>query len=297
MEKPKIKIVFLGTPLFGAIILEEMIRKGYKPSLVIARPGPVKEIALKKEIKTADEKNIFQEIEKVSPDFIITAAYGKILPKKVLSLSKYNTLNIHPSLLPKYRGPSPIQYAILNNDKETGVSIFEMNEKTDEGRIAAIEKITISPNETAETLTKKLAFLASSLLLETIPKLIKKEIKLKEQKHYKATYTKLIKKEDCLIDWNNSAEEIERRIRALSGGFTFWEKNGKKLRIKIIEAEIIKEDGHNKGEVFLYCNYPAIKCLKGALVVKKMQVEGKKPVSGKDFMLGNKEFHGTILKT
>lgn len=294
MNSPKIKIVFLGTPLFGAFILEEMIKNGYRPSLVIARPGPVKEIALKNEIKTA---NTFEEIEKASPDFIITAAYGKFLPKKILSLSKYNTLNIHPSLLPKYRGPSPIQYAILNNDKETGVSIIEMNEKMDEGKIVVTKKITISSDETAESLTKKLAFLASSLLLETIPKLVKKEIELKEQEHEKATYTKLIEKEDCLINWNNSAEETERRIRALSGGFTFWEKNGKKLRIKIIEAEIIKENGYSKGEVFLYGNYPVIKCSKGALIVKKMQIEGKKPVSGKDFMLGNKEFNGTILKT
>jgi len=283
------KIIFLGTPEFGAIILRGLIKNGYKPFLVITAPDkpvgrkqvltppPVKKIAEKYNITVTQPEKIKEavtEIENLNPDLIICAAYGQIIPKEILEIPKYGCLNVHPSLLPKHRGASPIQTAILNGDKETGVTIILMNEKMDHGPILSSRELEFSIfNFQFSKLHNKLAELGVKLLLETIPKWINDEIKPKAQDESKATYTKILKKEDGKIDWSKSAEEIERQIRAFypwPGTFTFIKHKGKILRVKILEASISKEE---------------------KLIIKKLQPEGKKVMTFEEFKKGYYDFN------
>jgi methionyl-tRNA formyltransferase len=253
------KIVFMGTPEFGAIILEGLINGGHKPILVVTAsdkpvgrkqiltPPPVKVVGKKYQILVEQPKKIENcklKIENLKPDLIVVAAYNQILPKNILEIPKYGCLNVHPSLLPKYRGPSPIQDTILNGDKKTGVTIILMDEEADHGPILANSKLQITNSKiTYRELLKELANLGANLLIETIPKWIKGKIKPKPQDEKKATYTKILTKEDGKINWRESAENIERKIRAFNvwpGTFTFWKKNGKLLRIKILKGRVYK---------------------------------------------------------
>jgi len=316
MENCKIKIIFIGTPKFGAIILERLIKNNYKPILVITAPDkPVgrKNVLTPSEVKLAVQKykisilqpekvsNIKGQLSNIKPDLIICAAYGQILPKEILEIPKYGCLNIHPSLLPKYRGASPIQTALLNNDKETGITIYVMDEKMDHGPILAGRELKI-PNskENYETLNKKLAEIGVKLLIETIPKWVKGEIKAKPQDESKASYTKIIKKEDGKIDWSKSAQEIEQQIRAFHpwpASFTFWSKNGKNLQMKILESDILKSNQKSPiGKVILSDKKILVKCKKDFLIIKKLQIEGKKPMNSEDFLRGNSDFINAILK-
>jgi len=262
------KIVFIGTPRFGAIVLEKLIPI-YKPILVITNPdkprgrnntvspSPVKELALKNNIPVQHDFN------NIECDLIITAAYGKIIPENILNIPTYKAINIHPSLLPKYRGPSPIQTAILNGEKETGVSIMVMDKEMDHGPILAQTKHKIAGYPTLE---KELAEKGAELLIDIIPKYIKGEIKPKEQDHTKATFSKIIKKEDGKIDWNKSSQEIEQQVKAFNpwpGTFTFDKKSGK--RIKILEVKVSNNE----------------------LIIEKVQPEGKKPMDYNDYLKGN----------
>jgi len=251
MENNKVKIVFLGKGEFGTTVLQGLIKNGHEPVLV----------------------HDFKKLKELKPDLVIVASYGKIIPKEILEIPKYGSLNIHPSLLPKYRGPSPIQTAILNGDKETGVTIILMDEKIDHGEIISNSKFLISNKKTTyQELNKKLAELGVKLLIKTIPKWINKEIKTKPQDHSKATYTKILKREDGKIDWSKPGREIERQIRAFNpwpGTFTFIKHKNKTLRIKVLEANI----KDNK------------------LIIKKLQPEGKKAMSFEEFKRGYHEFN------
>lgn len=293
----KPKIVFLGTPKFGAIILEGLIKNNYRPILVITAPDkpagrkqvlsppPVKIIAEKYEIpflQPIKVSNIKYQVSSIKPDLIILAAYRQILPKEILEIPKFGCLNIHPSLLPKYRGPSPIQTTILNGDKETGLTIILMDEKIDYGPILAQREWEIPITKiTYEKLSKKLAELGIELLVKTIPKWINSEIKPQPQDESKATYTKIIKKEDGKINRSKPVQEIERQIRAFypwPGSFFFW----KGKRIKIIEAEAVEKFPKDKF---------AVKCGKGYLIIEKLQMESKKPMEINEFLRGHHDFN------
>jgi len=294
-DKSKIKIIFLGTPEFGAIILEGLIKNNYKPCLVITAPDkpvgrkqiltppPVKVSAQKYNILIAQPeriKNLELRIKNLKPDLMVSAAFGQILPKEILEIPKYGCLNVHPSLLSKHRGPSPVQTAILNGDKETGVTIFLIDEEMDHGKIVASIKHKIASDTYYQKLEKELAELGIKLLIETIPKWLKGKIKAEAQDESKATYTKILKKEDGKINWKKSAQEIERQIRAFypwPGTFTFFKRDNATLRVKILEAEVLKEEDSRQ-----LC----IKCGKDYLTIKKLQPEGKKPMPAEDFKRG-----------
>jgi len=301
-QRTELKIIFMGTPGFGAIILEGLIKNNYKPALVITAPDKpvgrkqiltpplVKIIAQKYEIPVEQPKKVLNyklQATRMKPDLIIIAAYGEIIPKEILEIPKHGCLNVHPSLLPKYRGPSPIQTIILNGDKETGTTIILIDEKMDHGPIITNRQLTISdPKITTDELSKELAVLSIDLLVEIIPKWINGEIKARPQDESKATYTKIIKKEDGKINWKKSAIEIERQIRAFypwPGTFTFW----KGKRIKILKAEASKTAPENN---------LAIKCGKDYLIIKKLQPEGKKPIEINDFLRGHPDFINFIPK-
>jgi len=314
-----IKIIFLGTPKFGAIILEKLIRANFKPILVITAPDkPVgrKQITISSAVKMVAQKynipleqpskieNCKLKIENLKPNLIIVAAYNQILPKEILKIPKYGCLNIHPSLLPKYRGPTPIQFAILNGDKKTGVTIILMDEKIDHGPILAQQELEfLISNFQFSNLHDKLAKLGADFLIETIPQWLKGKIKPKPQNHSQATYTKILKKDDGKINWKKSSEEIERQIRAFEiwpGSFTFWQKNNKLLRIKILKAKILKSiDSQNYflGQTLISSkNELSVRCKKGFLIIEKLQLEGKKEMTSKEFIRGHPDFIGTILK-
>lgn len=282
MENSKIKIIFIGTPQFSSIVLDKLCQSEFRPILVVTEtdkpvgrkqivtPPPTKILANQYKIPVLQPEILVNskfEILDSKPDLIIVAAYGQILPKEILEIPKYGCINVHPSLLPKYRGATPIQAAILNGDEETGVTIMLMDEQMDHGPILAQRKTTIGKNETAGQLHERLAILGAELLIDTIPDWAAGRIKLIQQDHKIATYTKILTRENGKINWHKSAEEIERQIRAFDpwpGTYTLHQEK----RLKILKAKLEN----------------------GKLRIEQVQPEGKKPMNFEDFLRGNKNF-------
>ena len=243
------KTIFIGVPEFGAIVLEKLIKSGHKPFLVITAPDkpvgrkqtltppPVKVLAENYHISVVQPEkigNCKSEIKNLKPDLIIVAAYGQLILKEILDIPTYGCLNVHPSLLPKYRGASPIQSAILNGDEKTGVTIMRLSEKLDSGPILANNEWQITNRITYKELHDKLAELGAELLIKTIQKLLAGKINPQPQDDSKTTYTKILTKEDGKIDWQKSAVEIERQIRALNpepDSYCQWQMANNKLQI------------------------------------------------------------------
>lgn len=314
----KIKTILIGTPEFATRIFKnfysDVCRSKFEIIAVITAldkpvgrkqeltPSPVKKWALENNLNILQPEKIGdpewnQRIKNLNPDLIIVAAYGQIIPKEILNIPKYGALNIHPSLLPKYRGASPIQAVILNGDKETGVTIMLMDEEMDHGPIIANSLLQIANRITYEKLSEKLADLGAELLIRTLPNWITGKIKPKPQDHSKATFCKIIEKQDGKINWTKSAEEIERQIRAFHKwpiAFTFF--NNKQF--KILEAEVGNKDTDNKvGQVFLEENKNlCVQTGKGISILNQVQLEGKKPMPAKDFLNGHPEIINLILK-
>ncbi len=320
MENGKWKIIFMGTPEFGVIVLEELCKTSYKPVLVITAPDkpvgrkqiltppPVKVIAEKYRISVLQPEKLLaisNRLLAIKPDLIILAAYGQILPKEILKIPKYGCLNLHPSLLPRFRGASPIQYTILAGDKETGVTIILMDKKVDHGKIIANTKYEIENRKiTYRELVKELANVGAELLIEIIPKWMRGEVEPRLQDKTKAMYAKILKKEDGKIDWKKSASEIERQIRAFEtfpGSFCFWPRNNKNQRLKILKADVLEQTEHGpfgvSGKTFLASNDKiAVQTEKDFLIIEELQVEGRKKTTAEDFLRGHPDFVGVILK-
>ena len=281
MDKKGLKIVFLGTPEFGVRPLETLINDGYEIAGVITSPDkpvgrkqiltfpPVKVLAGKHNLpvyQPRDKTELLEIMEKLRPDLNVIVAFGMILTKEVLAIPKYGTLNIHASLLPRWRGASPIQSAILAGDKETGITIMLVNEKMDEGPILESRKLKVeSRNLNYKELEGKLSKLGADLLIETIPKWTSGKIKMEEQDNAKTTYCKKITKEDGLIDLNKESPEIiERKIRAFTpwpGAYIFI--NGRRLIITQTEIE------------------------NNALKIRRVKPEGKNEMDFADYLRGN----------
>jgi len=277
MDEEKTKFVFWGTPDLAVFALEEMKNGGLLPSLVITVPdrpaGRGMELTPPPTKVWAEENNIpVLQPEKLDTDFtnklmasgyelFIVAAYGKIIPQEVLDIPKHGTLNVHPSLLPKFRGPSPISSAILSGDKETGVSIMVLDEEMDHGDIVESRKSKVESLNAVE-LGEKLFRMGGGMLVNIIPKWVAGEIEAVEQDHDKATFSKKVTKQDGLIDLNDDAEENYRKIRGYTGwpGTYFFTEKG--ARVKIIDAEL-KDD---------------------ELVIKRVIPEGKKEMDYQDFL-------------
>ncbi|MFA6215909.1 MAG: methionyl-tRNA formyltransferase, partial [Patescibacteria group bacterium] len=247
MQELKPKIIFLGTPEFAVPSLLALIANGFKPVLAITQPDkpagrkqeltppPIKQAALQNEILVLQPpaKNDLAEIFlQYRPDLCVLVAYGSIIPKDCLNQPRGGFLNIHPSLLPKYRGSSPIQTAILNGEKETGVSIIQLVSQVDAGPIIAQKTMAIAETDNAETLSKKLAELGAELLIEILANYLAGRILPKPQDESKATFTAMISREDGQINWQKTAAEIQRQFRAFypwPGVFT--QISGQRLKI------------------------------------------------------------------
>ena len=301
----KIKIIFVGTPDFGVLSLIELINDenfdiisvitqkdkkiGRKQEL---RAPIIKETALEYNLPVLQPKkisNIAEKIKQLSPDLIIVIAYSQIIPKKILEIPEYGVLNVHASLLPKYRGASCIQAAIANGDKNTGVTIMQMDQNLDTGPILAQKKIEIKNTDTSEILFNKLSRLGAEILIPTIKNYIKNKIKPIPQDDSIANYVNILKKSDGHINWNKAAKEQERFIRAMHpwpGSFGKLETKNQTIKIIEVEHEPILINKHKSGTIFLDNNKLFIQCAKNSLEIKKLQLSGKKIMTDKEFING-----------
>ena len=298
------RIIFAGTPDFAVPALSKIHNSNHQVVAVYCQPDrpkgrgkvltscAVKNFALENNLDVIQPENFSNEqnlkkLGSLEPDIIIVAAYGQILSKEVLNLPKFGCLNIHASLLPRWRGAAPIERAILSGDKETGISIMQMNEGLDTGDILLSRKQNIANSETAGSLTESLSILGADLIIETIELL--RELNAKTQDHTKANYAKKILKNEARIDWNQGAENINQMIRAFNPR-PIAQSNADAIEFKdkvlrIIEAEVMlsqtsKPPGtvieQNKQVCHIATSY-------GILSLKKVQLAGKNIVSIKDF--------------
>ncbi|MDP3953963.1 MAG: methionyl-tRNA formyltransferase [bacterium] len=308
MEKSSIKLIFFGTPDFAVSALEALIKDGYNIMAVITEPD--KEVGRKKiltssPVKIAAENRgipVLQPVKlKNNEEFLntlntkylihntdcgVVAAYGKIIPPEILNLPKHGLLNIHPSLLPKYRGPSPIQTAILNGDKETGVTIMRVGPELDSGDIVVSSKYQVSSEKYSPEIHKELFKMGGELLAKIIPEYIEGKLKPIPQDHTEATFTKKFSLADGEIKPEDIAEQAYNKIRALNPEpGTYWAlPDGKKL--KILEVYLAVQPLGKKGLV-LKENKPILALADGFLALKVVQPEGKKPMAGTDFANGH----------
>jgi len=303
------KIVFMGTSNFSVPILKSLYQNGYPIVTIYTQPpqksmrgqkvnkSPIQKMAenLCIECRTPDSLKENNEeynfLKLLNPDLVIVVAYGQLIPKNYLSLSKHGFINIHASLLPKWRGAAPIQRSIMNLDKETGVSIMKIVEKLDAGPVMMQEKINVTSEMNAEDLSNKLSDLSSKLILECIDEIEGGKAKFIDQDEQKATYAKKINKEEGKINWDNSAENILAQINSLlpnpGAWFSFMGE-----RYKILKASISEAEGE-KGKVI--DNNLTIACKSKSIKVNEIQRQGKNKQSTSEFLLGSKIKKETTL--
>ena len=295
------KVLFMGTPDFAVPTLEKLCECDYEVLGVYTQPDkPVgrKQILTPPDVKVCAEKfnipvyqpislknpEVISEIKNLSPDVIVVVAYGKFLPVEILQIPKYGCINVHGSLLPKYRGASPIQQSVLNGDTVTGVTTMYMAEGMDTGDILLKEETEIGENETSAELFDRLAPMGAQLLIKTLEGLEKGEITPIKQDETLATYTSIIDKKICPIDWTKTNKEVHNKVRGLQTWpvaiSTLNSKN-----IKIHSTNLCDKNG-KAGEV-ISISPLTVACGSGSVVIKELQLEGKKRMDSKSFLLGN----------
>src|SRR3989338_7371415 len=262
-----LKILFFGTPEFAMPVLETLVKNGYNVSHF--------------QSKSLKNEQTFKAFKLLNPDLCVVAAYGKILPSRYLEVPKYGFLNVHPSLLPKYRGPSTIQTAILNGDIETGVTIMVVDEEVDHGPMLAQKTYNLQPTTYNLQISKELFELGAELLIETLPKYISGEIKPEPQDHSQATFTKMFSREDGRIDWEQPAEKIYNQIRALNpepGTWTTWRPRAD------IAHVLSRRNRSQKKPIDKIINIKKADLIDGKISVQTIQVEGRKEMSFKELL-------------
>lgn len=309
-------IVFMGTPQFAVPSLLQMVEKGYSIKGVVTQPDrpkgrkriltppPVKEAAVKLGLPVMQPERLrapeaVAELALWQPDLIVTAAYGQILPKEVLDMPKLGCINVHASLLPKYRGGAPIHHAIMNGESETGVTIMYMAEGLDTGDMIAKEAVKITDEDNVGTMFEKLADVGAKLLIKTLPDLLAGQAPRIPQAESEATYAPNITREQERIDWSRSARDIFNHVRGLNPwpvAFTTW--NGEVLKVWQCQ-ELPYESGDASiapGTVFALSNAGIdVKCGEGAVRITQLQPAGKKAMLATDFVRGGKMEKGTVL--
>jgi methionyl-tRNA formyltransferase len=304
----------MGTPDFAVPTLQALIQNGYHIPLVVTQPDrpkgrgrklvvapPVKIKALELGLdvlqpETLNDENFRHRIRQLQPDFFVVLAFGHILSENILELPRLGTINIHASLLPEYRGPAPIQWAIINGESQTGITTMLMDKGVDTGDILLSQKEPISPEDTAATLHDRLAACGADLLVETLQGFASKTIKPIPQDHRKATYAPLLKKQDGRIRWQKSADELDTFIRGMTpwpGAFTFHHKN----RLKILKAAPIQENPTEPAGTIIEA-FPDELCVatgKGVLSISEIQGPSGKRLGVADFLRGYKLPPGTVL--
>ena len=308
-------IMFMGTPEISMLCLKKLIEDGHGISAVISRedkprgrgnvmtPTPTKALALEAGIpvytpKTLRDESFMELLREISPDLIVVVAYGKILPKEVIDFPKYGCINLHVSLLPKYRGAAPMQRAIMEGEEETGVTVMYMDEGLDTGDILTVEKFPIGPTDDFEAIHDRSAEVGACLLSETIEKIENGTVERTKQDDSLATYAKKVEKEDCKLDFTLSAKNLDFIIRGVTpipGAFAYL--NGKMLKInkatpikgKGCAGEVIAVSDKGEGSITVACG-------EGALLVTCVIPEGKGKMTAGDFVRGRKIAVGDILE-
>lgn len=316
-DTPAVRVVFMGTPELSQELLATLIDHQYnivaavtKPDAKQGReqtplPSPVRTLAESKNIPVLTPAKIddsfVAELKSLKPDLIIVAAYGKILPERVLSLPGFGCLNIHYSLLPRFRGASPIQNALLFGDTETGVTLMRMDAGMDTGDIIATQKVAIDPDDNTLTLTPKLNEAAKDLLVKTLPLWIKQKIQSTPQREEGVVLCQLIERQDGKIEWSDDAQSIYNRFRAFvpwPGIFCYWKQGESftRLKLTVIRPHVLPvAKKYQLGEVFQLADCIAVQCGSGVIMLDVVQLEGKSAVPIKDFVNGNPDFIGSFL--
>lgn len=310
------RVIFMGTPEFAAPSLEALLNNAYEVVAVYTQPdkeagrgrhitsSPVKGLALSRGLEvlqpeTLKGSSVVEHIASLKPDLMVVAAYGRIITSEILSIPEFGCLNVHPSLLPYYRGSSPIATAIMQGDEVTGVTIMLMDKGMDTGPILTQESVSIYGEDTTGSLTARLAQVGARLLVETMPKWFEGEITPQPQDESRASYTKTISKEDGVLDWNLTALELWRRIKAFDpwpGCYTWWQ--GKRLKV----SEAIPLAGGKPEEAGKVVALPqgtkapiGVETRDGILGLIRVQMEGKRVISAEEFVRGQRDFSGSRL--
>ncbi len=308
------KVVYMGTPDFAVGALESIIKAGHEVVLVVTQPDkpkgrgkemqmtPVKQCALAHDIPVFQpvkikEKDAVDYLKTFEADIFVVAAFGQILSSEILHMPKYGCVNIHASLLPMYRGAAPIQAVIINKEKETGVTIMQMDEGLDTGDMLMKEVIPIEADETGESLHDKLSELGANMIVKALVAIEDGSITATPQGDGKTCYASMLKKEMGCIDWNKSADDIEHLVRGLypwPGTYTFL--NGKMMKICKVALSEVPVDG-KPGEICLVTkDCLAVNTGEGTLEIRELQPEGKKRMTVHDFLLGNRLEKGMYFK-
>lgn len=307
------KIIYMGTPDFAVPCLERLIKDGYDVCLAVTQPDKArgrKMILTPPPVKVTAEKNgveVFQpvtlksdeaydKLKSYNPDFIVVAAYGKILPKRILDIPKYACINVHGSLLPKYRGAAPIQRAVIDGMKTSGVTTMLMGEGLDTGDMLLKYETEIGENETAGELFDRLAEASPDLLVKTLEDFALSKITPEKQDESKATYASMLSKDEALIDWNEPSDIIHNKIRGMSPWpVAFTHYDGKKLKIYQSE-KTDKSTSALPGTVSADKNSIYVSCSDGKLLkILSLQAEGAKRLDAKQFSAGHRDLNGSVL--
>ena len=306
-------IVFMGTPEFAVPCLERLISDGHNVKGVFTQPDkpkgrghkmqfpPVKECAVDagipvyQPLKMKDGEAI-SILENLNPELIIVVAYGKILPKEILDYPKYGCINMHASILPRYRGAAPIQWSVINGEKISGVTAMQMDVGLDTGDMLLTKTVEIDENETAGELHDKLSVLGADVMSETIDLLLKGELKPEKQNDSDSNYAPMLSKDLCPIDWNESAQKVHNKVRGLSPWPVATAKLGEKT-IKIHKTAVSGRCNATPGEVVVSDKKLVVACGESTSVeIIVLQTEGKKAMNASDFLRGNPIEKGIILK-
>lgn len=307
------KVIFMGTPEFSVGTLEALIKAGHEIVLAVTQPDkpkgrgkemqfpPVKECALSHGIPVFQPKKIrepecIEELKKYDADVCVVIAFGQILPKEILQMTPFGCINVHASLLPKYRGAAPIQWAVINGEEVSGVTTMQMDEGLDTGDMLEKTEIVLDAKETGGSLHDKLAAAGACLCVSTLEKLANHELTPEKQGESTTEYARMLDKKLGRIDWNLPACEIERLIRGLNpwpSAYTDWE--GKTM--KIWEADVVHEDSDKKPGTVVEVtkNGFAVQTRKGLLQVKSLQIPGKKRMEADAFLRGYPLSAGMLL--
>jgi methionyl-tRNA formyltransferase len=301
----KKKIVFMGSPAFAVPILK-VLANYFGDITVITQPdrpagrgrkieqSPIKDLSLAlglpliQPIKIRDSEAV-NHLQNINPDLIVVAAYGQILPKSILEIPALGCINVHASLLPRWRGASPIQAAILSGDARTGVSIMKMDVGLDTGPIIAQREIPISIDDTFYSLSEKLADLSASILMDVLVEYISGKAVLTDQNNENATKTRLIRKGDGILDFSIAAEILERTVRAYNpwpGTYFFW----RSAQIKVFKAHILESQNAQPEQHIVFQKKPALGTAHGLLVMDIIQPAGKKTMTGEEFLRGTHDW-------
>jgi methionyl-tRNA formyltransferase len=302
-----LKIIFMGTPEFSVPTLKALIDQNYEVLMIYTQPpkkskrgqkvniSPIQIFSEKKNIPFRSseilDNNEYKFIKNLSADLGVVVAYGKLIPKNILETTKLGFLNIHASLLPKWRGAAPIQRSIMNGDKKTGISIMKIQEKLDSGPIMASHELELNSNSTYGEVEKKLSDVGANLLIECLQTIEKGNSKFIEQVHSEATYAKKISKKEAKIDWNLSADKIVAHIHGLNPNPGAWFEFQKE-RIKVWKAKKLLLNG--RPSTVLDENL-TVACQSNSIQILEIQREGKKKQSTKDFLLGKKISQNSLL--